>query len=107
PSPSLSVPQYTYEGVEFGELTVHFNVVWDREFFIDKPADVKVVLYKCPAQRETCGECLRADPRLRCGWCSQEQECRLFQHCSSPDSNWLHPGARNIRCRHPHISQVP
>lgn len=39
---SLSVSlQYWYEGDEAGDLPVDFSIVWDGDFFIDKPASMK------------------------------------------------------------------
>lgn len=36
--PSL---QYWYEGDESGDLPVDFSIVWDGDFFIDKPMSMK------------------------------------------------------------------
>lgn len=33
--------QYWYEGDEAGDLPVDFSIVWDGDFFIDKPAAMK------------------------------------------------------------------
>ncbi|MBN3323605.1 PLXA3 protein, partial [Atractosteus spatula] len=158
---------YWYEGDELGDLPVDFSVVWDGDFFIDKPASMKEqrpvtlfttgwetltlereaeinshpllclllcvadraslcggrvisppggdheltvgsssLLYKCPAQRESCGLCLKAEPSFECGWCTAEKQCLLRQDCQAPEHNWLHPGRRNVRCSHPRITKI-
>jgi hypothetical protein len=64
------------------------------------------LLYKCWAQRPSCGLCLKADPRFNCGWCISEHRCQLRAHCPSPKSNWMHPSQKGARCSHPRITQV-
>ncbi|KAG5838863.1 hypothetical protein ANANG_G00228160 [Anguilla anguilla] len=44
---------YWYDGDEVGDLPVDFSIVWDGDFFIDKPANMKALLYKCEAQRDS------------------------------------------------------
>ncbi|XP_053329094.1 plexin-A3, partial [Spea bombifrons] len=97
---------YTYEGNESGDLSVGFSIVWDGHFHIDKPDTFRALLYKCPAQRESCGLCLKADPRFECGWCVSEGRCLLRQYCPTPKSNWMHLSKRNTRCTNPRISEV-
>ncbi|KAM4663711.1 plexin-A3 [Discoglossus pictus] len=97
---------YTYEGNESGDLSIDFSIVWDGSFYIDKPSTFKALLYKCPAQRESCGLCLKADPRFDCGWCVSDGKCLLRQNCGNPKSNWMHLSKRNTRCRHPRISEI-
>ncbi|KAJ8258682.1 hypothetical protein COCON_G00176940 [Conger conger] len=63
---------YIYEGMKISDLLVDLSVVWNGNFIIDNPERVKVHLYKCAAQRESCGACLKADGRFGCGWCSGE-----------------------------------
>ncbi|KFV07524.1 Plexin-A2, partial [Tauraco erythrolophus] len=63
---------YLYDGMDISNLAVDFAVVWNGNFVIDNPEDLKVHLYKCAAQRESCGLCLKADPKFECGWCSGE-----------------------------------
>uniref|UniRef100_A0A8B9L165 Plexin A2 n=1 Tax=Astyanax mexicanus TaxID=7994 RepID=A0A8B9L165_ASTMX len=51
-----------------------------------------VHLYKCGAQRDSCGMCLKAERKFQCGWCSMEGRCTLRHHCpmSNPyTSRWL------------------
>lgn len=64
------------------------------------------LLYKCQAQRSSCGLCLKSDPRYECGWCVPERRCLLRPHCPSPRQNWVPPGRRGARCTHPRITQV-
>ncbi|XP_028669224.1 LOW QUALITY PROTEIN: plexin A3 [Erpetoichthys calabaricus] len=97
---------YWYEGDDVGDLAVDFSVVWDEDFFIDKPASMKALLYKCEAQRESCGMCLKAEPSFDCGWCLANKKCLLRQNCHSPELNWMHPGRRNVRCSHPRITKI-
>ncbi|XP_067834818.1 plexin A3-like, partial [Heptranchias perlo] len=96
---------YSYEGDDIGDLAVDFSIVWDGEFIIDKPASVKALLYNCSAQRESCGLCLKAEPRFECGWCVPQRKCHLRQDCATPDFNWMQPSSRNIRCTHPRITK--
>lgn len=68
-----------------------------------------VHLYKCSAQRDSCGMCLRADRKFQCGWCSGEGRCTMRQHCppiSPYASRWLNLSARNVKCTNPRISEV-
>lgn len=144
------LPQYSYEGDEYGDTELDFSVVWDGDFPIDKPATFRgeqrdgaedltswgsigtswgrdptggpfirarncspampsvptALLYKCWAQRPSCGLCLKADPRFNCGWCISEHRCQLRAHCPAPKTNWMHPNQKGTRCSHPRIAQV-
>lgn len=64
------------------------------------------LLYKCEAQRSSCGQCLKAPPAFECGWCTETRKCLLRQHCPSPEQNWMHHGRHNLRCSHPRITKV-
>uniref|UniRef100_A0A8D3DU16 Plexin A3 n=1 Tax=Scophthalmus maximus TaxID=52904 RepID=A0A8D3DU16_SCOMX len=97
---------YWYEGDEAGDLPVDFSIVWDGDFFIDKPASMKALLYKCEAQRSSCGQCLKAPAAFECGWCTETRKCLLHQHCPSPEQNWMHHGRHNLRCSHPRITRI-
>uniref|UniRef100_A0A7N4NKZ4 Plexin-A3 n=1 Tax=Sarcophilus harrisii TaxID=9305 RepID=A0A7N4NKZ4_SARHA len=97
---------YSYEGDAQGAVALDFSVVWDGDFYIDKPDNFKALLYKCWAQRESCGLCLKADPRFECGWCISEKKCQLRAHCPMPKGNWMHPSKRNPRCSHPRITKI-
>uniref|UniRef100_A0A452VB52 Plexin A2 n=1 Tax=Ursus maritimus TaxID=29073 RepID=A0A452VB52_URSMA len=88
---------YQYDGMDISNLAVDFAVVWNGNFIIDNPQDLKVHLYKCAAQRESCGLCLKADRKFECGWCSGERRCTLQPHCPSPStSRCLQPSTRMI-----------
>ncbi|XP_032121183.1 plexin-A3 isoform X3 [Sapajus apella] len=97
---------YSYEGDEYGDAELDFSVVWDGDFPIDKPPSFRALLYKCWAQRPSCGLCLKADPRFNCGWCISEHRCQLRTHCPAPKTNWMHPSQKGTRCSHPHITQI-
>ncbi|XP_059588999.1 plexin-A3 isoform X3 [Alligator mississippiensis] len=104
---------YWYEGDAVAEMPLEFSVVWDGNFAIDQPPDFQAVLYKCRAQRGSCGLCLRSDPQLECGWCVAERRCGLRLHCphprlgiSSSGSGWVPAGRRGTRCAHPRLTQV-
>ncbi|NWS17734.1 PLXA2 protein, partial [Pachyramphus minor] len=98
---------YLYDGMDISNLAVDFAVVWNGNFVIDNPEDLKVHLYKCAAQRESCGLCLKADPKFECGWCSGEAKCTLRPHCSSPSAQpWLDWSSRNVKCSNPRISEI-
>ncbi|KAI7794329.1 putative plexin-A2 [Triplophysa rosa] len=100
---------YLYEGLRISELPVDFSVVWNGNFIIDNPENIKVHLYKCGAQRDSCGVCLKAERKFQCGWCSMEGRCTLRQHCpmSNPyTSRWLHLGSTNVKCTNPRITEV-
>uniref|UniRef100_A0A8C3V981 Plexin-A2 n=1 Tax=Catharus ustulatus TaxID=91951 RepID=A0A8C3V981_CATUS len=94
---------YLYDGMDISNLPVDFAVVWNGNFVIDNPENLKVHLYKCAAQRESCGLCLKADPKFECGWCSGEAKCTLRPHCGSP---WLHWSGHNVKCSNPRITEV-
>ncbi|XP_040508905.1 plexin-A2 isoform X2 [Gallus gallus] len=95
---------YLYDGMDISNLAVDFAVVWNGNFIIDNPEDVKVHLYKCAAQRESCGLCLKADPKFECGWCSGEGRCTLRPHCSPQP--WLDWSSRNVKCSNPRITEI-
>nr|XP_014347985.1 PREDICTED: plexin-A2 isoform X2 [Latimeria chalumnae] len=97
---------YVYEGMNISDLAVEFSVVWNGNFIIDNPENIKVHLYKCAAKRESCGFCLKADRKFECGWCSEEGRCTLRQHCSSNLNQWLDLSSKNVKCTNPHITQV-
>ncbi|XP_078520777.1 plexin-A3 [Lissotriton helveticus] len=97
---------YVYEGDESGDISVDFSIVWDGDFYIDKPANFRALLYKCPAQRKSCGLCLKADPRFDCGWCVTEGRCLLQQDCPTPKANWMQLSKRNTRCSNPRVAQI-
>uniref|UniRef100_A0A8C3Y980 Plexin-A2 n=1 Tax=Catharus ustulatus TaxID=91951 RepID=A0A8C3Y980_CATUS len=94
---------YLYDGMDISNLPVDFAVVWNGNFVIDNPENLKVHLYKCAAQRESCGLCLKADPKFECGWCSGEAKCTLRPHCGSP---WLHWSGHNVKCSNPRITEI-
>ncbi|ELW47767.1 Plexin-A2 [Tupaia chinensis] len=97
---------YQYDGMDISNLAVDFAVVWNGNFIIDNPQDLKVHLYKCAAQRESCGLCLKADRKFECGWCSGERRCTLHQHCTSPVSPWLDWSSHNVKCSNPQITEL-
>lgn len=70
------------------------------------PSVPAALLYKCWAQRPSCGLCLKADPRFNCGWCVSEHRCQLRAHCPASKTNWMHPSQKGTRCSHPRIAQV-
>ncbi|KAK1803364.1 hypothetical protein P4O66_004027 [Electrophorus voltai] len=96
---------YDYEGSDIGDLPVDLSVVWNGDFVIDNPYRIKAHLYKCYALRDSCGMCLKADPRFDCGWCVQEKKCSLRQECAPLESAWMHPSTGNSRCTHPKITK--
>lgn len=64
-------------------------------------------LYKCPALRESCGLCLKADPRFECGWCVAERRCSLRPHCPADSpATWMHAHHGSSRCADPKIFKV-
>ncbi|CAL8402674.1 unnamed protein product, partial [Arctogadus glacialis] len=97
---------YTYEGNDISDLPVNLSVVWNNNFVIDNPYNIKAHLYKCPALRDSCGMCLKADPRFECGWCVQEKKCSLRQECAPAESSWMHATTGNSRCAHPKIIKL-
>lgn len=97
---------YQYDGMDISNLAVDFAVVWNGNFIIDNPQDLKVHLYKCAAQRESCGLCLKADHKFECGWCSDERRCTLHQHCPSTSSPWLDWSSHNVKCSNPQITEI-
>ncbi|NXK07761.1 PLXA2 protein, partial [Herpetotheres cachinnans] len=98
---------YLYDGMDISNLAVDFAVVWNGNFVIDNPEDLKVHLYKCAAQRESCGLCLKADPKFECGWCSGEAKCTLRPHCGMPSAQpWLDWSSRNVKCSNPRITEI-
>uniref|UniRef100_A0A8C4LHP2 Plexin-A1 n=1 Tax=Equus asinus asinus TaxID=83772 RepID=A0A8C4LHP2_EQUAS len=82
---------YSYEGNDISDLPVNLSVVWNGNFVIDNPQNIQAHLYKCPALRESCGLCLKADPRFECGWCVAERRCSLRPHCPADSGPCLCP----------------
>ncbi|CAB1353620.1 unnamed protein product [Coregonus sp. 'balchen'] len=100
---------YIYEGVKISDLAVDLSIIWNGNFIIDNPDKIKVHLYKCGAQRDSCGMCLRAERKFQCGWCSGEGRCTMRQHCppiSPYASRWLDLSTRNVKCTNPRITEV-
>uniref|UniRef100_A0A8C5H4A1 Sema domain-containing protein n=1 Tax=Gouania willdenowi TaxID=441366 RepID=A0A8C5H4A1_GOUWI len=100
---------YLYEGMKISELPVDFSVVWNGNFIIDNPENIQVHLYKCAAQRDSCGMCLKADRKFQCGWCSGEGRCTLRHHCPPINpytTRWLHLSTKNVKCTNPRITEV-
>ncbi|KAG7280865.1 hypothetical protein CRUP_010847, partial [Coryphaenoides rupestris] len=87
---------YWYEGDETGNLAVDFSIVWDGDFFIDKPATMKALLYKCEAQRSSCGQCLKAPPTFDCGWCTESRKCVAGVRCNPAPAEYI--SAERIVC---------
>uniref|UniRef100_A0AAY4E6K7 Plexin-A2 n=1 Tax=Denticeps clupeoides TaxID=299321 RepID=A0AAY4E6K7_9TELE len=100
---------YVYEGVKISDLAVELSIVWNSNFIIDNPENIKVHLYKCGAQRDSCGLCLKAEKKFGCGWCTGESRCTLRPHCpvgGPASSRWLEQSGRNIKCSNPRITEV-
>uniref|UniRef100_A0A663LQB9 Plexin A1 n=1 Tax=Athene cunicularia TaxID=194338 RepID=A0A663LQB9_ATHCN len=97
---------YFYEGNDISDLPVNLSVVWNGNFVIDNPQNIQAHLYKCSALRESCGLCLKADPRFECGWCVSEKRCLLRQHCLAYESSWMHASSGNSRCTDPKITKL-
>ncbi|XP_035376101.1 plexin-A2-like isoform X2 [Electrophorus electricus] len=101
---------YVYEGMKISELAVDLSIVWNSNFIIDNPEKIKVHLYKCSAQRESCGLCLKAERRFGCGWCNSEGRCTLRKHCPlpglTPAARWFQRVTPGSKCTHPRITQV-
>uniref|UniRef100_A0A8C0Z7C8 Plexin-A1 n=1 Tax=Canis lupus familiaris TaxID=9615 RepID=A0A8C0Z7C8_CANLF len=103
----VNVSEYSYEGNDVSDLPVNLSVVWNGNFVIDNPQNIQAHLYKCPALRESCGLCLKADPRFECGWCVAERRCSLRPHCpgDSPAA-WMHARHGSSRCTDPKILKL-
>ncbi|KAK2851051.1 hypothetical protein Q5P01_007327 [Channa striata] len=108
---------YDYEGSDIGDLPVDLSVVWNGNFVIDNPFNIQAHLYKCRALRDSCGMCLKADPRFECGWCVQDKKCSLRQECTgggnshlplqlAEGAGWMHATSGNSRCTHPKITKL-
>lgn len=68
-----------------------------------------VHLYKCAAQRDSCGMCLKAERKFQCGWCSGEGKCTLRHHCPPINpytTRWLNLSSKNVKCTNPRITEV-
>ncbi|XP_044066590.1 plexin-A1-like isoform X3 [Siniperca chuatsi] len=108
---------YDYEGSDISDLPVDLSVVWNGNFVIDNPFNIQAHLYKCRALRDSCGRCLKADPRFECGWCVQDKKCSLRQECTgggnyhlplqlAEGGGWMHVTSVNSRCTHPKITKL-
>ncbi|KAM9786114.1 plexin-A1-like [Neosynchiropus ocellatus] len=106
---------YDYEGSDISDLPVDLSVVWNGNFVIDNPFNIQAHLYKCRALRDSCGMCLKADPRFECGWCVHDKKCSLRQECSlggtsllqlADSGGWMHATSGNSRCTHPKITKL-
>ncbi|KAM9855098.1 plexin-A1 [Aulostomus maculatus] len=108
---------YDYEGSDISDLPVDLSVVWNGNFVIDNPFNIQAHLYKCRALRDSCGMCLKADPRFECGWCIQDKKCSLRQECTvggnshlplqlAEGGGWMHATSGNSRCAHPKITKL-
>lgn len=84
---------------------VHFSPFFLPSIFVLSPPACAVHLYKCDAQRGSCGLCLKADPLFGCVWCKGENRCTLKQHCAN-ENTWLEHNGINSKCTHPRITKV-
>uniref|UniRef100_A0AAX7SRH4 Plexin-A1 n=1 Tax=Astatotilapia calliptera TaxID=8154 RepID=A0AAX7SRH4_ASTCA len=105
------------EGSDISDLPVDLSVVWNGNFVIDNPFNIQAHLYKCRALRDSCGMCLKANPRFECGWCVQDRKCSLRQECTGGGNShlplqlaegggWMHATSGNSRCTHPKITKL-
>ncbi|GLD50353.1 plexin-A2-like protein [Lates japonicus] len=81
----------------------------ERNSIIDNPENIQVHLYKCAAQRDSCGMCLKAERKFQCGWCSGEGRCTLRHHCPPINpytTRWLNLSSKNVKCTNPRITEV-
>ncbi|XP_023995076.1 plexin-A2-like [Salvelinus sp. IW2-2015] len=95
--------------MKISELPVDFSVVWNGNFIIDNPDNIQVHLYKCVAQRDSCGMCLKAQRKFQCGWCSGEGRCTLRHHCPPLNpytTRWLDLSSKKVQCTNPRITEV-
>lgn len=119
-------PQYSYEGNDVSDLPVNLSVVWNGHFVIDNPQNIQGEPgggqpwgpgpraaadprppRSSPAGRESCGLCLKADPRFECGWCVAERRCSLRPHCPADSpAEWMHARHGSSRCADPKILKV-
>uniref|UniRef100_A0A8C6UJ09 Plexin A4 n=1 Tax=Neogobius melanostomus TaxID=47308 RepID=A0A8C6UJ09_9GOBI len=97
---------YFYDGMEMSSLPVELTVIWNGDFSIDNPTHNKVHLYKCDAQRGSCGLCLKANAQFGCVWCKGENRCTLKQDCKQGENQWLEHNGINSKCTHPRITQI-
>ncbi|XP_061657448.1 plexin-A1-like isoform X3 [Syngnathoides biaculeatus] len=108
---------YDYEGSDISDLPVDLSVLWNGNFVIDNPFNIQAHLYKCRALRDSCGMCLKAEPRFECGWCVQDRKCSLRQECTmgsnshlsvqlADSGGWMHAASGNSRCTHPKITKL-
>ncbi|XP_010214013.1 PREDICTED: plexin-A2-like [Tinamus guttatus] len=72
---------YLYDGMDISNLAVDFAVVWNGNFVIDNPEDLK--------------------------GSGGEARCSLRQHCGATAAQpWLDWSSRNVKCSNPRITEI-
>ncbi|KAH9508125.1 Plexin-A4 [Bulinus truncatus] len=78
------------------------EILWgDGRHPLDNPKGLNIVVYKCTAMASTCGACLTAEEKYKCGWC-QESFCTTQDFCKYN----LHFLKKGDVCSNPHIKQL-
>lgn len=100
--------QVVYSGLAFFKWFLQNNLIsFPSTFSLSAFISYCTVhLYKCDAQRGSCGLCLKADPLFGCVWCKGENRCTLKLHCLLPENQLLEPNGINSKCTNPKITQV-
>uniref|UniRef100_A0A6Q2ZBX7 Plexin-A1 n=1 Tax=Esox lucius TaxID=8010 RepID=A0A6Q2ZBX7_ESOLU len=103
---------FLVQGVEYSVTALRFNstsiqfLTHQLKCLISSTDLPLSHLYKCYALRDSCGMCLKADPRFECGWCVQEKKCSLRQECAPLESSWMHATTGSSRCANPKITKL-
>ncbi|CAG6021854.1 unnamed protein product [Menidia menidia] len=108
--PVFPMAFYKPTSKDSGQNTLKKKVIIRSQFSVPLPFSGPTVhLYKCAAQRDSCGMCLKADRKFQCGWCSGEGRCTLRHHCppiSPYATRWLNLSTKNVKCTNPRITEV-
>ncbi|XP_035826878.1 plexin-A2 [Aplysia californica] len=97
----------TCEEMEFSyiqtmsRMDVLFNITWGgADNPLDNTQGVSVVIYKCSAMAQTCGDCITLMSKFQCGWC-HDNRCTTSSFCPVAYQNeFLEQGSI---CRNPRI----
>ncbi|NWH88201.1 PLXA2 protein, partial [Aegithalos caudatus] len=96
---------YLYDGMDISNLAVDFAVVWNGNFVIDNPENLKGKICLRWPQVRAGGGCRGRDVGSPEDHPEEEGE-QLLQPCPAGGQPWLHWAGHNVKCSNPRITEI-